>query len=168
MVASICIIVILYMVAEQRLNELPAAAERASFHAVLEQIKSGVHFAMINGLTSGRGSELRALEGGNPMAFLLEIPSNYGGELELVTDAVRSRNAWYFETSTGQLVYVVGGTSIERVWVSIAGVPVNYGQIRLQVRNHYSALANKWEGIVLAPVYEYRWDRVEEQPVALN
>jgi len=187
MVVSIIVIVILYMVAEQRLNELPAAAERANFYGVLEQIKTGVSFEMVTRLASGRGGDIAMLEGVNPMRFLIEAPSNYQGELELVTDAVPRRNAWYFETSTGELVYVVGGASIPDVWVRIGGIRVNLGQIRLKLANFYSnendpvnasqrplsergegAAKGKWEALVLAPVYEYVWNRRPEQPVELE
>lgn len=187
MVVSIIVIVILYMVAEQRLNQLPAAAERANFYGVLEQIKTGVNFEMVNRLASGRHGEIRELEGSNPMLFLIEAPSNYRGELALVTDAVERRNAWYFESSTGELVYVVGGASIPDVWVTIGGTPVNLGQIRLKLANYYSNAndpvnasqapvsgrapehaGGNWEGLVLAPVYNYTWERRPEQPVELN
>lgn len=183
MVVVICSISILYMVAEQRLNELPAAAERASFLGVQEQIKSGVNFAMYSKMTSGGEQEAVSMEGTNPINYLLEAPSNYLGELGEVTDAVRRRNAWYFETSTGELVYVVGGTSIGDVWVKIASIPVNLGQIRFRIENAY-ADANgiqvfgsernrsqeqlKWEGLLLVPVHEYNWERRAEIPVDLN
>lgn len=190
MVVVICSIVILYMVAEQRLNEMPAAAERASFMAVLEQIKTGVNFEMVTRLAGGHGGEIRSLEGKNPMDFLIEPPSNYRGELDLVTDAVERRSSWYFETSTGQLVYVVGGASIQDVQVTLSGTIVHLGQIRLKLTNVYSASeepeeagrgsarggsrnapannSDNWEALVLAPVNEYLWDRRPEQPIPLN
>lgn len=182
MVVVICSIVILYMVAEQRLNELPAAAERANFMAVLEQIKTGVNFAMISKMTQGKTQDLHEMDGSNPMAFLLEGPSNYLGELQLVTDTIRRRNAWYFESSTGDLVYVVGGASIGDVWIKIAAVPVNYGQIRFRIKNIYSGMdAGKvgenlpaernsnqdWQGMLLVPVHEYSWEKGQETPVEI-
>jgi hypothetical protein len=172
MVVTICSIVILYMVAEQRLNELPAAAERASFHAILEQIKTGVNFEMVTRLASGRSDDIRMLEGSNPMNFLIEAPSNYRGTLERVTDAVDRRNSWYFETSTGELVYVVGGSSINDVKVLVGGMPVSLGQIRLKLVNVYDGAASrqpgKWQALVLAPVREFSWDRRAEQPIPVG
>lgn len=188
MVVVICAIVILYMVAEERLNELPGAAERANFYAVMEQIKTGVSFEMVNKLAAGGTGEIRALEGTNPMKLLIEGPSNYEGELARVTDAVERRNAWYFETDTGELVYVVGGASIPDVLVTIAGRPVNYGQIRFKIMNVYdeeeapqpsaSALSRdssrqpaqikKWQALLLRPVNEFVWERRAEQPIPLN
>lgn len=178
MVVTICSIAILYMVAEQRLNDLPAAAERASFQAVLEQIKAGVKFEMFHRLAKGGPNRIAQLEGVNPMNLLIETPSNYGGALETVTDAVPRRNAWYYETSTGQLVYVVGGSSINDVQVTVAGVPVRLGQIRLKLTSAYSGAggelvtgsggAGNWEALVLAPVYEYTWEKRAEQALSVN
>lgn len=171
MVVVICSIVILYMIAAQRLRELPAAAERASFYAVLGQVRTGVNFAMITKLAAGRFNELMDLAGTNPMEFLLEPPRNYRGELEQVTDQnVQQRGGWYFETSTGELVYVIGGGSIEDVYVTLAGMAVNLGQIRLKLVNVYkdseegSVFADEsdsevgdWEGFLLQPVNPYVW-----------
>jgi hypothetical protein len=184
MVVVICSIVILYMVAEERLNQLPGAAERANFYAVLEQIKTGVNFEMVTRLASGRGGEIRTLEGSNPIDFLIEPPSNYRGKLERVTDSVELRNSWYFETATGELVYVVGGSSIEDVKVVIGGVTVNLGQIRLKLTNvydsgsgstavvdsgqQYSGKPGDWEALLLLPVREYTWDRSPTQPIPVG
>jgi hypothetical protein len=169
MVVVICSIVILYMVAEERLNQLPAAAERANFYAVLEQIKTGVTFEMVTRLAGGRGHDIRALQGTNPVKYLIEAPSNYRGELDLVTDGVDKRNSWYFETTTGELVYVVGGASIEDVKVIVGGVPVNLGQIRLKLTDVYDdtggepGKAGNWQALVLLPVREFTWERSPEQ-----
>lgn len=172
MVVVICSIVILYMVAEERLNQIPAAAERANFYAVLEQIKTGVNFEMVNKLASGNALAIRSLEGTNPMKFLIEAPSNYRGELNLVTDAVDKRNSWYFETSTGELVYVVGGASIRDVVVTLSGVPVNLGQIRLKLENQFdeanAAGERKWQALTLAAVHEFTWERRPEQPIPVQ
>lgn len=187
MVVVICSIVILYMVAEQRLNELPGAAERANFHAVLEQIKTGVNFEMVTRLAAGRGGEIQGLEGSNPIDFLIEAPSNYRGELERVTDDVELRNSWYFETSTGELVYVVGGASIDDVKVIIGGIPVNLGQIRLKLTNLYDPVEGEddatsgsgrqdqntrgtgnWQALILLPVREFTWERRPEQPIPVG
>jgi len=184
MVVVICSIVILYMVAEERLNSLPAAAERANFYAIYEQIKTGVRFDMYSKLASGELSALKMLEGSNPMDMLLENPSNYFGELVQVTDTnINRRNSWYFETSTGELVYVVGGASIDDVWVTFGNTVVNLGQIRLRLSNIYrdeignngflespavdESLEQSWEALLLLPVRPFRWNQQSEQPVEI-
>ncbi len=184
MVVVICSIVILYMVAEERLNSLPAAAERANFFAIYEQIKTGVRFDMYSKLASGELSSLKMLEGTNPMEMLLEFPSNYFGELVEVTDTnINRRNSWYFETSTGELVYVVGGASIDDVWITFGNTEVNLGQIRLRLTNVYrdeigndevlassvvgESLEQSWQALLLQPVRPFRWNLQSEQPVEI-
>lgn len=178
MVVVICSIVILYMVAEQRLNELPAAAERANFYAILEQIKTGMNFEMITHIANRDFRGLENLVGANPMDFMLDPPRNYRGEMDLVTDRNSTRRSWYFETSTGELVYVVGGNSIEDVEVTVATVPVNLGQIRFRIENVVDSRQeeagsaspvsrNAWQGLLLQPVRPYEWARRQETPIDL-
>jgi competence protein ComGC len=175
MVVVICSIVILYMVAVQRLDQIPAAAERAGFYGMLSQIRGAVQLEMMSSLASGRQNELIAMEGTNPMAFFLELPSNYRGELEEVTDRNVERGNWYFETSTGQLVYVVGGRSIADVEVTIGGIPVNYGQIRWRLENVYDerdqdqgdTARNRWQGLLLQEVYPFTWQSRPEAPIEI-
>lgn len=181
MIVVICVIVVLYMMAERRLNDLPAAAERANFQAVLEQVKSGVTLAMAAAVARGGTAEVQGLAGTNPMDNMLDGPSNYLGELDVVDDSVRRRNAWYFENSSQELVYVVGGASIPDVWVTIAAQPVNLGQIRFRVENLFddgkggvvrgSTLQDgqpmgRWEAVQLVPVHAFRWEQREDS--ALN
>lgn len=178
MVVVICSIVILYMVAEQRLNELPAAAERANFYALLEQIRTGMNFEMITRVANRDITGINNLAGTNPMLFLLETPRNYRGELDLVTDRNTTRRSWYFETSTGELVYVVGGPSIDDVVVMVGGVPVKLGQIRFRLENVFDAASGQdgsaarparsgWQGLRLLPVRPYEWERRPEMPVEI-
>lgn len=182
MVVVICSIVILYMVAEQRLNEIPSAAERANFYGTLDLIKTGVTFEMASKLASGRTGELMQLEGSNPMNLFLEAPRNYRGELDLVTDINVTRRSWYYENTTGELVYVVGGGSLDDVLVTIAEVPVNLGQIRLKLVNVFTVEAGNgnnaengnlsyrrenWQGLLLQPVYPFEWVQRPAQPVGI-
>lgn len=174
MVVVICSISILYMVAERRMNELPAAAERANFLSVLEQLKTGVTLQMLSRLAGGQAGAVQEMAGDNPMMWLLETPVNYLGEQQLVTDALRRRNAWYFETATNELVYVVEGSSIGEVEVIIATIPVYPGQIRFRIENLYDDGQNgiaygsdlgraserlAWEGVQLVPVNEFVWEQ---------
>lgn len=183
MVVVICSIVILYMVAEQRMNQLPAAAERASYFAILDQLKIAVNFEMYTRMARGDFTGIQGLEGTNPMALLLETPRNYRGELAVVTDRnIERRGSWYFETSTGELVYVVGGASIEDVVMDIGSIAVNYGQIRLRLANVYSdrrqpgnvensghipADSPRWEALLLQPKWEYTWLERQATPVPI-
>lgn len=176
-VVALCALVILYMVADRRVNEMPAAAERTSYTTVLNQLRTAVNLQMATALANERGHELLEMEGTNPMRFLLEAPSNYRGELTEVNDMVDRRGAWYFETATGDLVYVVGAASIEDVWFEVQGRRINPGQIRLRLKNLYSGeqagaqpssdTAGSWLGLTLQENYQYRWES-QEDAISLN
>jgi hypothetical protein len=174
LVVSICTVAILYMVAEQRLSELPASAERASFYGVLEQIKTGVNFKMVSTLAAGGSSDVLRWEGRNPIEFLLQAPTNYQGEVERVTQKSAQARAWYYESETGHLVYVVGGGSVDDVLVQAAGQSSKPGQIRFKLMNQYSSAADQnkiesdWQGVILQEVVEYNWPKRQTQPLALN
>lgn len=173
MVVVICLIVMLYTLAQQRVSEMPAAAERASFHAVLAQLKAGVNLAMLGSLSRGDWGRLQSMEGANPMEFLLETPANYRGELEASMDlAVLPRASWYYVRSSGELLYLVGEANVPNVSVLIGGRPVNMGQLRLKVmrarggQNNRTlaavggqgASAGRWQGLLLIPVMPYEWE----------
>ena len=183
MVVTICAIVFLYMVAAQRLSELPAAAERANFFGMLQQIKTAVNLEMISLMADGNMGAVQKLESKNPMLLMLEPPGSYRGELEEVTDYPIRRGSWYFEASSNELVYVVGERSINDDFVTIATIPVNFGQIRFRLENVYrneagyeaseiGVSANSgqgdWQGIILRPVHDYTWEVRSEAPVKLE
>ena len=184
MVVVICLIVILYMVAEQRLNDLPAAAERASFLGVLAQLKTALNVQMVSRMTAGNGSGVREMEGSNPMNYLLEMPKNYRGEVDSLNNNGLLKSSWYFDRSNGELVYVVGEASVDDVSVSVAGIPVNLGMIQLKIINVFVQPGERleslqdlnlssgsyksgknWQGLMLLPVYPYEWEKRPEQPV---
>ena len=174
MVVVICGIALLYTVVERRIKELPAAAERATFYAVLEQIRTGVNLAMLSRVASRDFDTLQALEGTNPMVFLLETPRNYRGEVNGLEQPGLMRRSWYFDSSRGELVYLTGIASENNVRVLVSGSAISMGVIRLRLTNVYSdsdgvgggggggAMGARglstWEGLVLRPVYDFVWE----------
>lgn len=180
MVVVTCLIVMLYMVAEERLNELPAAAERASFQAVLAQLKAGVNLEMLASLSAGNFNRIAAMEGANPMDFLLETPGNYMGELDGRADhSTLRRSSWYYDRSAGELVYLVGDASVQDVQVVVGGTVVYPGELRLRItsasgnENNRSlqggggqgAAGGSWQGLLLVPVYPFEWQARPVLPV---
>ncbi len=165
MVVAICSIVILYMMAVNRLDALPAAAERAAFQGTVAQMKTGVQLYMLSKLTSGGMDELLAMEGGNPMEFMLEHPRNYRGPVAEIAPGLR-RGSWYYEVSSGELVYLVGTESIADVWVDYGVTMVMPGEIRFKVTNVVESGA--WQALLLREVRPYEWrarfERMEDAP----
>jgi type II secretory pathway pseudopilin PulG len=183
-VVVVCLIVLLYLIAQQRLNEMPAAAERASFYGVLAQLKTGMNLAMLAAVSRGGLQQARGMEGANPMDLLLETPGNYRGELDVLQNPGNLRRAsWYFERSSRNLVYLVGSASIEDVQVTVGGMSLNPGEVRFRVASAYGAenerallasesgerggQASGWQGLLLVPVYAFEWERRAGQPVDL-
>lgn len=192
LVVVICLIVLLYMIAEDRLNELPAAAERAGFYGVLAQVKTGMNIEMMSRISRGAAPGARELEGANPMDFLLEVPGRYRGEVESVDDPALRRASWYYDRSREELVYLVGEESIQDVTLTVAGVEVNAGVIRFRVVSAYGRensdsllaqagerqgglqalrdreVSGSWQGLLLLPVYPFEWEQRAETPVDIS
>ena len=172
-VLVMCLIVFLYMTAEQRINEMPAAAERAAFYGVVAQLKTGINLQMLAQVAGGRFDVLRAMEGSNPMNLMLETPSNYRGELPSLDVAALPRASWYFDQSRGELVYLVGEQSVPDVLVNAGAGPVNLGQIRLRIVGSYGRGAQRvgsqgsWEGLLLQPVLPFEWANRATLPVGM-
>jgi hypothetical protein len=81
---------------------------------------------------------------------------------------------------------VVGGSSIDDVWVSFGSTEVHYGQIRMKLVNVYADVEmdtdgengvngenkdvetqGKWEALLLKPVRPFRWEQRSEVPVEI-
>lgn len=155
---------ILFSVMLNRYRDFPGEAERASFIAVLGQLRAGVNMQMMNAIAEGSWQRLGALDGSNPMELMLEVPDNYLGEFPGV-DASMPRRSWYFDTSEGHLVYHVNQN--EHVRVRIDGEDVPADQIRFAIRNVQGD--GGWQGLTLAPVQPYEWRSVPlEQALPLD
>lgn len=146
---------ILFSVMLNRYRDFPGEAERASFIAVLGQLRAGVNLQMMSAIAEGSWQRLDALDGSNPMDLMLEVPGNYLGEFPKI-DASLPRRSWYFDTSAGHLVYHVN--QVDHIRVQIDGDEKSTDQIRFVIRNVHGDRG--WQGLTLAPVYPYEWSRV--------
>lgn len=188
LVVVILVVSIIFSYAFNRFRDYPAAAERASFLAVVAQLKSGLNLQMMRGIASGNRSDLEALEGSNPMDLMLEAPGNYAGEFSAVDEGSLPPRTWYFDRSAGELVYLVDNRT--EVYERRDGQPVPTDRIRMRIRNIYGnepadqrsiyrrsiagVLAqeedgagnaggeaedrNGWEGLQLQTVHVYTWE----------
>lgn len=146
---------ILFSVMLNRYRDFPGEAERASFLAVLGQLRAGVNLQMMTAIAEGSWNRLDRLDGSNPMNLMLEVPANYLGEFATV-NASLPRRSWYFDTSAGHLVYQVNRA--EQVQIQVDGVKTASDQIRFVMRNVYGD--SGWQGLELSPIYPYEWRRV--------
>jgi len=152
---------ILFAAALSRYQDFPGEAERANFTAVLAQLKTGVNLQMILALTSNERTLLDELEGSNPMDLMLETPNNYVGALSVIDETQLPRRIWYFNTNSGELVYLADRADNLFLLTSQGRLPTE--RIRFHIRNIYHEPANErrsWQGINIVAVEPYEWRRI--------
>lgn len=157
LVVYILVVAILFSFALNRFREYPGEAERANFVAVREQIRTGVNLAMLSAISSGDWSEVRSMEGGNPMDLMLETPSNYVGELSSVAADELPRRIWYFDRGSGELVY--RANDIGNLYRLSNGDRVPAEEIRLRL-TRVGDREGGFQGLSLRPVTSYEWHSV--------
>lgn len=154
---------ILFAAAFNRYRDFPGEAERANFTAILAQLNATVNLQMMRLIASGTWNDAGQLEGLNPMDWLLTAPGNYVGSFAGIDEATLPRRIWYFDTSSGQLVYLADDAS--NLYLLQNGQRVQTGSVRFRISNVYGAGtasgAGNWQGIILAPVVPYEWQAVE-------
>lgn len=160
LVVVICVIGLLVTFAGQRLLALRVEAERAALGQVLGGLRAAVSVEMLSLVARGRDAELAELAGSNPMALLLEPPWSYLGELDGPDPAAVPPGRWYFDRSSGLLVYRVRYP--DRFVSELADPPRAAFRVELvwddRNRNgRYEPGVDGAGGARLRPVADYRW-----------
>jgi prepilin-type N-terminal cleavage/methylation domain-containing protein len=159
MLVVIVAIGILAGFALDRLYPLIGRAERVAFMRIQSQLQNQLTLVTAERMVRGESATIPGLAGSNPMGFLLKPPENYLGEVEGAPSEPVSGH-WYFDTSTGTLVYQVGGHT------RFDGLDGPDDQALFQVRlafkdndgnGRFEAARDRFDGIWLAPVYAYSW-----------
>ncbi len=148
---------ILFAAAFNRYQDFPGEAERANFLAVQAQLNAAINLQMMKLIASGEWQNARQSDGMNPMDLMLTTPGNYVGALSGASVAQLPRRIWYFERSSGELVYLA--ENAENLYLVDNGQRVSASQLSFRVTNRYSE-SGSWEGMVLAPVRPYEWQSV--------
>lgn len=178
LVVFIISVAIIYATAANRFAEFPSQAERANFLAITTQLQSAVNLEMLLGIGTGRISSAKALDGINPMDLMLQPPSNYIGEFDLVDRDRVQRRSWYYDRLRGELVYLINDS--DGVYLLLNGVDVPTDEIRFRITVEYveedrvSGLPveivevdgnivppedqrTRLRGVLLKPIFPYRW-----------
>lgn len=172
LIAFIILAAIVYSASVDRFGSFPAEAERANFLAVSTQIQTGVSMESYMLMARGSGSAAFAeYEGANPMNFLLETPVNYIGEFGAIDRSTTPGRIWYFDTSSGELVYLIDNT--QGVFLTGSGGLRPTDEIRFRVQVEYrgsgggtqngegagagSAGSGRVSGMLMRPVIPYQW-----------
>jgi type II secretory pathway pseudopilin PulG len=183
LVVFIISVAIIYAYAVNRFAEFPAQAERASFTGVLLQLQTGINLELISAVARGNSASASLLEDINPMDLMLLPPSNYLGAYDAVSVVGFSRRSWYFNTTSNELVYLVGVAGGVSLSLNSQRVPVD--EIRFRVTTDYGELdlesgldvriasrikeiprqnrRSRLNGVILMPVFPYSWDGLDEE-----
>ncbi|MGB5491999.1 MAG: type II secretion system protein [Woeseiaceae bacterium] len=108
MIVVIALISTLIAVAANRLLPYIDEAERVAVLRVEGQLRSSLMMEAAQRIVRGQSASISALDGVNPVKFLLEPPKNYIGErLQREIEQLPTRR-WYYEQDGQRLVYRLG------------------------------------------------------------
>jgi prepilin-type N-terminal cleavage/methylation domain-containing protein len=160
LVIVLIVVAILMGFALDRLLPLVGRAQRAAFLDVQRELQSSLLLAAAERITSGEAATIPELAAENPMSLLLRPPANYFGALAVPVPADVPRASWYFDESSGRLVYRVGRSTR---FVAQGG-PADRIELRVafayQDRNGngaFDAAGDHFDGLKLEPVHAYHW-----------
>ena len=108
LVVVIALIGTLISVAAHRLLPYIDEAERVAVLRVEGQLRSSVMMEAAQRILRGQSAGISALDGANPVKFLLDPPKNYAGERLRREIEQSPTRRWYFEQDGQRLVYRLG------------------------------------------------------------
>lgn len=152
LVIVVILVAVFFVVAIDRILPLRGDAEAAHVAGTVGALRSALGIEVSGVLLHGGVDAVEALAGSNPMRLLAERPDNYLGAMDGVDPAVLPKGAWYFDTGTGELVYLVRHTEYFRS--DLPGEPRLAYRVEL-VRNERGELA----GVSLARQHGFVWTR---------
>jgi type II secretory pathway pseudopilin PulG len=107
LVLVVILVVVLYVLAIDRILPLRGDAEAAHAAAVAGSLRSALGMEVADRVLRESVTAVRGVDGMNPMRLLAEQPDNYLGEVDGVRPERLQAGHWYFDRSTGELVYLV-------------------------------------------------------------
>jgi len=151
---SIIVISVLAAVLLNRLGYYQEMAEKAKMESELRTIKTGLQIRLAELIVTNRQGEAAKLESEDPIRWLDEKPSNYGGSYRTPPDT----GTWYFDANERQLVYVVNSGSRLNLDSDASPKQIRFHARLLKDRLWlYGVLVESVTGVALVPVNPYRW-----------
>jgi hypothetical protein len=144
----------------ERVVPLMAGSERVAFMHVRGQLQSALLLETADRIARGDAASLSSLDHANPMSLLVEPPRNYLGVLRNPAPEDVRHARWYFDESTGRLVYRVGRLA------TIATPAGPTDRVELVVRfiyadhdgnGRFDPRADGFEGVHLEAVRPFEW-----------
>lgn len=160
LVVVIILVVILFLVAFDRLLPLRGDAEAAHVATVIGGLRSAIGLEAATRITREGLPALADLEGINPMTLLQEWPDNYIGETAELDRTEIGPGAWFFELESEALVYRV------RFPQYLEDEPQHPAELRWRVTlqyedtdgsGHYEPESDRVRGLRLEPLDRHEW-----------
>lgn len=105
LVVVVILVVILILVAIARLMPVLERVERVAMELDVAAMRRALGYELSRLVIEHRFDEVARLDGSNPMRLLATVPNTYAGELSAAELGEIAPGSWYFEVSTGELVY---------------------------------------------------------------
>ena len=106
LIVVLCVIALVFGVALERLERGEELAERAAVEQNVAAINVGLTLMFATLAASGKPEAIARDVGTNPVNVLSRPPENYLGELYAPAANTVAGRSWYFDRSTGDMVYV--------------------------------------------------------------
>ena len=162
LVVVIGIVVLLLVIAVNKLLPLRADAERTAMEGVLGTLKSALSIEVSAHIAKGKIPALSVLADSNPMRRLSEIPRNYLGELDAPDPATIEGGQWYFDLKSHTLIYRVSEVNVDYFKTALPGPARARFAVRLDYddangNGRFDNGVDALRGVRLEPLEAYSW-----------
>ena len=120
LVIVVCVVALLFGVALDRLVRYQELGERAALQQNVAAMNSALALRFAGYVVMGTPQRIAEEVGRNPVHLLARAPEAYVGELPAADPNSLSRPAWYFDSASGELVYL---PTRRRYWGSSSAAP---------------------------------------------
>lgn len=171
LIIVIVLVVLLFLVAYDRLLPLRGQAEAAHVASTIGTIRSSLGLTVAQRVLEDGVSGLPEIAGGNPMNLLGSTPNNYMGEIESADDEQIPRGNWYFERATGKLGYRVrypqyllppSNETVLLTWRVIISFTDNNDN------GEYDPDIDAAHGIELRALHDRTWQNIDPEAIATD
>ncbi len=108
----ILLVSVLSLVLYDRFLGYQALAEKTAMEMTVINMRSGLRLRVAELMMEGKMDEMAGLVHENPINWLAAPPPNYIGTLQNPEQNAIPGNAWYFDTSRHELIYMPGRDNI--------------------------------------------------------
>jgi type II secretory pathway pseudopilin PulG len=129
-------------------------AEKLSVELNIMSMRTGLLSEIAERLINGKGEQAADLLGANPVRFLKGPPAGYIGEFKALDEGRLQPGSWYFDLTTGELVYLpnlAGGFRRQD------GSEKKEIRWRIQPRSQMTPSALTVDALSLTAVTQFEW-----------